>query len=119
VGEPTAELIERFGEAVNAHDLDAMIALMTDDIILEGTTPPDGERVVGIAAVRTFLEEVFRSAPRASVVTEEVIAAGDRCTVRCRYIFDSDRPEDGHVRSVDVYRVRHGKIAEKLSYVKG
>jgi len=26
---------------------------------------------------------------------------------------------DGHVRAVDLYRVSIGKIAEKLSYVKG
>jgi hypothetical protein len=26
---------------------------------------------------------------------------------------------DGHVRGVDVIRVRDGKVAEKLSYVKG
>jgi hypothetical protein len=25
----------------------------------------------------------------------------------------------GHVRGVDVFRVRGGKVAEKLSYVKG
>ena len=25
----------------------------------------------------------------------------------------------GHVRGVDVFRVRDGKVAEKLSYVKG
>lgn len=31
----------------------------------------------------------------------------------------SDRESDGYVRGVDVYRVRAGKVAEKLSYVKG
>jgi len=25
----------------------------------------------------------------------------------------------GHVRGVDVFRVREGKVAEKLAYVKG
>jgi len=27
--------------------------------------------------------------------------------------------QEGHVRGVDVFRVRDGKVAEKLSYVKG
>jgi hypothetical protein len=27
--------------------------------------------------------------------------------------------EDGHVRGVDVLRVRDGRVAEKLAYVKG
>jgi len=96
-----------------------MIALMSDDVILDGTTPPDGERIEGIDAVRAFLEDVFRSAPNALVETEQIIEAGDRCIVLCRYIFDRNSPEAGHVRSVDVYKVRDGKITEKLSYVKG
>jgi ketosteroid isomerase-like protein len=115
----TAELIERFGDAVNRHDIDEMIALMSDDVVLETTSPPDGERIEGSAAVRAFLEDVFRASPNAAVETEELIAAGDLCTVRCRYIFDRSRPEAGHVRSVDVYRVSRGKIVQKLSYVKG
>jgi hypothetical protein len=34
-------------------------------------------------------------------------------------VFDCEHPEAGHVRAVDVLRVADGKIAEKLSYVKG
>jgi len=43
----------------------------------------------------------------------------DRCTALVRYVFDAERPTDGHVRAVDVLRVVDGKITEKLSYVKG
>ena len=39
---------------------------------------------------------------------------GDRCTVRWRYSWG-----DGSIRGVDVFRVQDGKVAEKLSYVKG
>ena len=39
---------------------------------------------------------------------------GDRAVVR--WVFDWGT---GHVRGVDVMRVRDGKVAEKLSYVKG
>jgi hypothetical protein len=53
------------------------------------------------------------------VETEELIVCGDRCTALLRYVFDSERPDDGHVRAVDVLRVIDGKITEKLSYVKG
>jgi hypothetical protein len=34
--------------------------------------------------------------------------------VRWRYRWDG-----GHVRGVDVFRVRDGRVAEKCSYVKG
>ncbi len=32
---------------------------------------------------------------------------------------DDHSDGEGHVRGVDVFRVRDGKVAEKLSYVKG
>ena len=45
---------------------------------------------------------------------EETIVSGDRAVVR--WVFDWGT---GHVRGVDVMKVRDGKVAEKLSYVKG
>jgi hypothetical protein len=38
--------------------------------------------------------------------------------VRWRYTWVKNGVQ-GHVRGVDVYRVRAGKVSEKLSYVKG
>jgi hypothetical protein len=45
---------------------------------------------------------------------EEMFACGDRATIRWNCRLDG-----GHVRGVDIVRVRDGKIAEILSYVKG
>ena len=39
--------------------------------------------------------------------------------MRWRYMWGTEASQQDHVRGVDVYRVRDGKIAEKLSYVKG
>ena len=36
-----------------------------------------------------------------------------------RYSWGTDDAGTGHVRGVDVMTVRGGKVAEKLSYVKG
>jgi ketosteroid isomerase-like protein len=108
-------VIERFNEAFNRHDVDAVMALMTDDVIFENTyPPPDGERFTGQAAVRGFWERFFVGAPNARFESEDQFAAGDRAVVRWRYSWG-----DGHIRGVDVFRVRDGKVAEKLSYVKG
>jgi ketosteroid isomerase-like protein len=98
-----------------------MMALMTEDVVFENTLPPpDGERRVGQAAVRAAWEELFRGAPNAVFETEELFAAGDRAVVRWLYRWAPDRPDrPGHVRGVDILRVRAGKVAEKLSYVKG
>jgi ketosteroid isomerase-like protein len=116
----TIAVIERFNEAFNRHDVDAIMAAMTDDCVFENTyPPPDGERYQGQAAVRAIWAELFRSSPHASFETEEIFAAGDRCLVRWRYTWIDRGGKAGHIRGVDVFRVRDGKVAEKLAYVKG
>ena len=116
----TIEIINQFNDALNRHDITDVMALMTDDCIFENTFPsPDGERFEGQEAVREFWEAFFRSSPKAVFQTEEMIAFGDRCVVRWRYDWLPDDGSPGHVRGVDVLRVRGGKVAEKLAYVKG
>ncbi|HZS33264.1 MAG TPA: nuclear transport factor 2 family protein [Methylomirabilota bacterium] len=116
----TRAAIERFSEAFGRHDVDAIMAAMTEDCVFENTWPaPDGERHVGQAAVRRVWERFFRETPSAVFETEEVFAAGDRGVVRWTYRWRNPDGSAGHVRGVDVLRVRGGKIAEKLSYVKG
>jgi ketosteroid isomerase-like protein len=113
--EQTLETITRFNEAFNAHDVDGVMALMTDDVVFENTSPaPDGERFTGQEAVRAFWTSFFTGSPHAHFDAEDVFAAGDRATVRWRYSWG-----DGHVRGVDVFAVRDGKVSQKLSYVKG
>src|SRR5262245_34874593 len=111
----TEATIGRFNEAFNRHDVDAVMALMTEDVVFENTSPaPDGERYVGQSEVRAFWERFFAQSPNALFGAEDIFAAGDRCAVRWRYDWG-----DGHIRGVDLFRVRDGKVAEKLSYVKG
>lgn len=108
------DLIDRFGAAWNDHDLDAALDLCTDDIAFESTGPaPDGERAEGKAAVRAVWEPIFANRG-AHFTTEELIVTGDRAVTTWRYDWG-----DGHVRGVDVMRVRDGKVCEKYSYVKG
>jgi len=115
----TLAVIERFNEVFNRHDVDAVMAAMTDDCVFDNTRPaPDGTRHEGQTAVRAAWEEFFRRSPHARFEAEEIFAAGDRGVVRWVYHWIKDgRP--GHVRGVDVFRVRDGKVAEKLAYVKG
>ena len=111
-------VVERFNEAFSRGDVDAVMALMTDDCVFENTyPPPDGERHVGQVAVRSSWERFFGNTVTPRFETEEIFAAGDR--VVCRWQFSWGGPKGGHVRGVDVFRVRDGKVAEKLAYVKG
>jgi len=116
----TLEAVRRFNEAFDRHDVDGVMAAMTEDCVFENTCPPpDGERYVGQTSVRKIWEIFFSSSPDASFTTEDIFAAKDRCVVRWRYDWTSKDGTPGHIRGVDIFRIRDGKVAEKLAYVKG
>jgi ketosteroid isomerase-like protein len=111
----TVAAVARFNYAFERHDVDGVMAAMSEDCVFDNTGPaPDGERYEGAEAVRAFWEQFFRSNPQARFEAEEQFAAGDRCFVRWRYNWGS-----GHVRGIDIFRVRDGLVTEKLCYVKG
>lgn len=115
----TNTTIEHFNAAFNKHDVDAVMNLMTEDCVFENTNPsPDGTRIEGSAEVRAFWNKFFAANPDAYFEAEELIVTGNRCVVRWIY----HKTKDGkpwHLRGVDVFKVENGKVAEKLSYVKG
>jgi ketosteroid isomerase-like protein len=116
----TLRVVERLNEAVNGQDLDAVMGLMTQDCVFENTfPPPDGERFVGRAAVRGFWDDFFRSSPGAHFDFDEVVVYGERAFVRWRYAWENADGTQGHVRGVDLFWVKGGRVSEKLSYVKG
>jgi uncharacterized protein (TIGR02246 family) len=107
-------LLQAFGQAWNDHDLDAALALTTNDVAFESTGPaPDGVRSEGRDAVRAAWTPIFADAS-SHFDPEEPIIDGDRVAQCWTY-----RWADSHVRGIDVFRIRDGKVAEKLSYVKG
>ena len=107
-------VVEKFGSAWAGHDLDAALALVAPDGVFEATGPaPDGTRCVGLDAIRAAWKPIFDDTS-SRFEEEETFVAGDRVVQRWRYSWDG-----GHVRGVDVFRVRDGMVAEKLSYVKG
>lgn len=115
----TLDVVQRFNDAINRHDAAAVAALLSDDTVFENTGPaPDGTRIDGKAAVAAFWEKWLLANADATFEAEDVVVAGDRCTVRWIY----RKMRDGkpwHLRGIDVFTVRNGKIAAKLAYVKG
>ena len=108
------DLIDRFNAAWNDHDLDAALELVTDDCVFDSTAPaPDGERFVGADGLRKAWSPIFDN-PQSHFDAEEQIFTGDRVVQLWRYTWG-----DGHIRGIDVFKVRDGKVAEKFSYVKG
>lgn len=115
----TLDVVQRFNDAINRHDAVTVAALLADDTVFENTAPaPDGTRLVGKAAVAAYWERWFVNNPDAKFEAEDIVVAGDRCTVQWVY----RKTRDGkpwHLRGMDLLTVRDGKIAAKLAYVKG
>jgi uncharacterized protein (TIGR03086 family) len=136
VGERQADLLARFGRDGNwgkdhaalarfnaafaTGDVDAIMALMTEDCVFESTSPaPDGQRHEGASAVRSVWKRLFTQTSQAEFTAEETIVCRGRAVVRWRFSWCESDGSPGHVRGVDVMRIRDGKVSEKLSYVKG
>jgi hypothetical protein len=106
-------VVGRFNAAWGAHDLAAALALISDDCVFESTSPPDGQRYTGRAAISAAWQPIFGD--QASHFTvEDSFSAGARVVQRWRYDW-----EGGHVRGVDIFTVRDGLVTGKIAYVKG
>ena len=107
-------VVDAFGAAWGAHDLDGVLSMLTDDCVFDATGPaPDGTRHVGLDAIRTAWQAIFDDTASRFVV-EDSLAVGDRVVERWTYSWNG-----GHIRGVDLFRVRDGKVCEKFAYVKG
>jgi predicted SnoaL-like aldol condensation-catalyzing enzyme len=110
----------QFNEAFNRHDVPGMMALMSEDCVFENTAPaPDGTLYAGKEAVTHFWEAFFQESPQAHIEIEEAFGLGERCIMRWKYTWKDSQGLGGHVRGVDIFRVRVDGISEKFSYVKG
>jgi ketosteroid isomerase-like protein len=116
-----SDALDRFSAAFGNGDVDAIMALMTDDVVFESTGPaPDGVRHQGAQAVRAVWEELFGGTSGAQFTEEASFIGPDgRGVLRWRFEWTNEDGSPGHVRGVDVVTLRDGKVAEKLSYVKG
>ena len=113
--------VARFNTVWNGHDLDGILAMMTDDVVFEASFGKDpwGARVAGRTAVREFLEDMFRRIP--DVRWDEIrhYAAPELAVVEW---LTTGTPRGGtryEVQGCDVLALRNGKIAAKRSYRKG
>jgi len=117
--ETSVELVTRFERNFNTYDVDALMADMTDDCVFEHVAPAAVSfgRHEGQAAVRAVWESLESHFPAYRFDFEDIFGAGDRGV--CRWSMQWRLPEGGQgtARGVDVFTVRDGKIAEKLTYV--
>jgi steroid delta-isomerase-like uncharacterized protein len=115
------ELLDRFAGAWNRHDLDALMAMMTDDCVFDASAGPqvNGQRSQGKPAVRTAYAAVFDAFPDAQWAEPRHFIAGNRGV--SEWTFTGTQKKDGRrveVNGCDLFTFNDGKIAIKNSYRK-
>ena len=112
--------VTRFNTVWNGHDLDGIMAMMTDDVVFEASFGKDpwGTRAVGRAAVREQVAEILQRIP--DVRWDEIrhFACPELAVVEW---ITTGTPRGGtrfEVFGCDVLALRDGKIAAKRSFRK-
>ena len=118
--ESAVRVVLAFKDAFNLHNIEGMIQLISDDCVIENTSPaPDGTVCSGKQAITQFWQDFFRQSPHAHIEIEEIFGFGFRCIMRWRYEWVDSTGKKAHVRGIDIFHVKNNLICEKLSYIKG
>ena len=113
-------LLDRFAEAWNRHDLDALMAMMTDDCVFEASAGPDvcGQRSEGKEAVRAAYAAVFAAFQDAHWANARHFIAGSRGVSEWTFTGTQEDGKRVEVSGCDLFTFRDGKVAIKNSYRK-
>jgi ketosteroid isomerase-like protein len=115
----TVQMLERFGDAWNRHDVDAIMSFMDEPCAFETTAGPEpcGKRYEGRVRVRQAFARVFAMFPDARFGDARHFVAGERGLSEWRFTGTRDGVKV-EVDGCDVFTFRNGKIAVKSSYFK-
>ena len=115
------KMLDQFAAAWNRHDVDGLMACMTDDGgVFEASAGPDvtGARHVGRDAVRKAYAAVFETYKDARWNNPRHFVAGNRAVSEWTFTGTTSAGAKVEVNGCDVFTLRDGKIALKNSYRK-
>ncbi|MEO5947060.1 MAG: nuclear transport factor 2 family protein [Chitinophagaceae bacterium] len=116
----TADFLQSFADAFNAHDVKAIMSHMTDECVFEASAGPDidGEKFTGQEQVKKAFAYIFAIFPDAHWGNAQHFISDNRGL--SEWIFTGTK-SDGtkvEVTGCDVFTFKDGKIAIKNSYRK-
>jgi ketosteroid isomerase-like protein len=116
----TADFLQSFADAFNAHDLEGIMSHMTDDCVFQASGGPDvdGAQFRGQRDVRKAFEDVFLTFPDARWNHPRHFVSGDRGF--SEWTFTGTRADGTRVEvaGCDLFTFRDGKISAKNSFRK-
>lgn len=116
----TLALLDRFADAWNRHDVDALMACMASDCVFEGAAGAEvsGARHVGPTAVRAAYAAIFQTYPDARWNRPRHFVAGDRAVSEWTFTGTTKDGTRVEVNGCDIFTLAGGKIQVKNSYRK-
>jgi taurine dehydrogenase small subunit len=110
---PEEQLIQRYFDAFNRHDLEGVVACFHDQAVLVG---PNGKRLVGIAEVRRSYETEFALFPDAHCDLR--VCTGNNGRGVAESLFSGTHARRGRVEAIgaEVVEIVDGKIKEIRDY---
>jgi steroid delta-isomerase-like uncharacterized protein len=114
------DLVRRYVQAVDAHDLDTLTRLVADDVRNHAAIP----EAQGVAGMRTIFQKLFTGMPDLRTTCEELIAEGDRVVARVTVRGTQTGPlafavaplpatgRSVQTEQIHVMRIKDGKIVE-------
>jgi steroid delta-isomerase-like uncharacterized protein len=114
-GGPGAALLERYVNAVNAHDTGPFPEIFTESYIQHSGRSPSG-----LAAQVENFKRIVASMPDLRIKVEDCIVSGDKLVARTTYSATHTQAIRGiaptgkafSFRTIDIWRVENGKLAE-------
>ncbi len=112
--------IDRFNRVWDAHDVDGIVEMFTDDVIFEASfgAEPCGERAVGKDAARRLAASIFERVPDLHFEEMRHFVTPEFAVVESVTTGTPVGGEPYETHLVDVLTIRDGKIAAKRSYRK-
>lgn len=116
----TKQLLDEFAAAWNAHDVDRLLACMTEDAVFYGAAGPgaDGTACRGRSGLSEAFAAIFRAYPDATWSHPVHFIDGDRALTEWTFSGTGAGGRRVEVRGCDVFRIHDGLIAVKDTFRK-
>ncbi|MFD1007993.1 nuclear transport factor 2 family protein [Oceanisphaera ostreae] len=113
-------LLEQLFAAFNRHDIDGVVACMSEDCVFEGAAGAEayGTRFTGIAAVADAFVKVWTTYPDVSWQNTSHFAVGDKAV--SQWTFCATCPDGKRIEAdgVDIFTVKDDKLVLKQAFRK-
>jgi ketosteroid isomerase-like protein len=116
----SVELMQRYADAWNAHDIDAIMSMMTDDCVFVtgGGTEKHGTRFEGVDIVRARFIDVWSEFPDLRFENPRYFGDTERGCTEWTFVGTNADGVVTEVDGCDLFDFVGGKIRVKNSYIK-